>query len=74
MKYQLVIQVPISLQQAVARLGVSKIREISLAIAFRVGVFKLKGFQQEVTALFQHSISAAFSAMKRSPPPAPTST
>ena len=52
----------VSLQQAVARLGVQKIREIALAIAFRVGVFKLKGFEAEVTALFQHSVSAAMFA------------
>jgi putative nucleotidyltransferase with HDIG domain len=54
----------VSLQQAVARLGVQKIREISLAIAFRVGVFKLKGFEQEVTALFQHSVGAAMFAQE----------
>lgn len=54
----------VSLQQAVARLGVQKIREISLAIAFRVGVFKLKGFEKEVTGLFQHSVSAAMFAQE----------
>jgi putative nucleotidyltransferase with HDIG domain len=54
----------VSLQQAVSRLGVQKIREISLAIAFRVGVFKLKGFEPEVTALFQHSVSAAMFAQE----------
>lgn len=54
----------VSLQQAVVRLGIQKIREISLAIAFRVGVFKLKGFETEVTALFQHSLSAAMFAQE----------
>ncbi len=54
----------VSLQQAVARLGVQKIREISLAIAFRVGVFKLKGFEAEVKALFQHSVSTALFAQE----------
>lgn len=54
----------VSLQQAVARLGVAKIREISLAIAFRVGVFKLKGFEAEITALFQHSVAAAMFAQE----------
>jgi putative nucleotidyltransferase with HDIG domain len=53
-----------SLQQAVARLGVQKIREISLAIAFRVGVFKLKGFEQEVASMFQHSVGAAMFAQE----------
>lgn len=54
----------VSLQQAVARLGVQKIREISLAIAFRVGVFKLKGFEAEVSSMFQHSVSAAMFAQE----------
>lgn len=54
----------VSLQQAVARLGVQKIREIALAIAFRVGVFKLKGFEAEVTAMFQHSVSTALFAQE----------
>jgi putative nucleotidyltransferase with HDIG domain len=54
----------VSLQQAVARLGVQKIREISLAIAFRVGVFKLKGFEPEVAAMFQHSVGAAMFAQE----------
>jgi putative nucleotidyltransferase with HDIG domain len=54
----------VSLQQAVARLGVQKIREIALATAFRVGVFKLKGFEREVTSLFQHSVSAAIFAQE----------
>lgn len=53
-----------SLEQAVARLGVQKIREIALAIAFRVGVFKLKGFEPQVTALFQHSVAAALFAQE----------
>lgn len=54
----------VSLQQAVARLGVQKIREIALAIAFRVGVFKLKGFEHEITAMFQHSVGAAMFAQE----------
>jgi putative nucleotidyltransferase with HDIG domain len=54
----------VSLQQAVARLGVQKIREISLAIAFRVGVFKLKGFELEITALFQHAVAAGMFAQE----------
>lgn len=54
----------VSLPQAVARLGVRKIREIALAIAFRVGVFKLKGYETEVAAMFQHSVAAAFFAQE----------
>jgi putative nucleotidyltransferase with HDIG domain len=54
----------VSLQQAVARLGVQKIREIALAIAFRVGVFKLKGFEPQITAMFQHSVATALFAQE----------
>lgn len=54
----------VSLQQAVARLGVQKIREISLAIAFRVGVFELEGFEPEITSWFRHSVSAAMFAQE----------
>lgn len=54
----------VSLQQAVARLGVQKIREIALAIAFRVGVFKLKGYENEVAAMFQHAVSAGLFAQE----------
>lgn len=54
----------VSLQQAVARLGVQKIREIALAIAFRVGVFKLKGYEAEVASMFQHSVGAAMFAQE----------
>jgi len=53
-----------SLEQAITRLGMQKIREIALAIAFRVGVFKLKGYEPQVTALFQHSVGAAMFAQE----------
>jgi putative nucleotidyltransferase with HDIG domain len=53
-----------SLPQAVARLGVQKIREISLAIAYRVGVFELEGFEPELTSWFRHSVSAAMFAQE----------
>jgi putative nucleotidyltransferase with HDIG domain len=54
----------VSLQQAVARLGLKKIREIALAIAFRVGVFELKGFDAELSAMFQHAVAAALFAQE----------
>lgn len=53
-------RVPIvSLQQAVSRLGMVKIREISLLITCQSRVFKVKGFDEQVRALFRHSVAAA---------------
>jgi putative nucleotidyltransferase with HDIG domain len=49
----------VSLQQAVARVGASKIREISLVIACKTGVFKVKGFEREIAEIFQHSVATA---------------
>src|SRR3982750_152402 len=46
----------VSLQQAVARVGATKIREIALIIACRTGVFKAKGYEQELDEVFSHSI------------------
>jgi len=53
-----------SLEQAITRLGMQKIREVALAIAFRVGVFKLKGYEPQVAALFQHAVGAAMFAQE----------
>ncbi len=49
----------VSLQQAVSRVGVAKIREVALVIACRTGVFKAKGFEREIDAIFEHSIAVA---------------
>src|SRR5262249_25122517 len=53
-----------SLQQAVARVGSAKIREISLIIACRTGVFKVKGFEREVADTFKHSVATALFAQE----------
>jgi putative nucleotidyltransferase with HDIG domain len=54
----------VSLQQAVARVGVGKIREIALVIACKTGVFKAKGYEQEIDEVFKHSIACALFAQE----------
>jgi len=54
----------VSLQQAVARVGAVKIREIALIIACRTGVFKAKGYETEIDEVFRHSIGTALFAQE----------
>jgi len=54
----------VSLQQAVARVGAVKIREIALVIACRTGVFKAKGYEREIDEVFTHSIGTALFAQE----------
>jgi putative nucleotidyltransferase with HDIG domain len=54
----------VSLQQAVSRVGAVKIREIALIIACRTGVFKAKGYEKEIDAVFSHSIGTALFAQE----------
>jgi putative nucleotidyltransferase with HDIG domain len=54
----------VSLQQAVARVGAAKIREIALVIACRTGVFKAKGYEREIDDVFRHSIATALFAQE----------
>jgi putative nucleotidyltransferase with HDIG domain len=54
----------VSLQQAVARVGAAKIREIALVIACRTGVFKAKGYEREIDEVFRHSIATALFAQE----------
>jgi putative nucleotidyltransferase with HDIG domain len=54
----------VSLQQAVARVGAIKIREIALVIACRTGVFKAKGYEREIDLVFSHSIGTALFAQE----------
>lgn len=49
----------VSLQQAVSRLGMKKIKEIALLIATQTKVFKVPGYDAQVRAIFKHSIAAA---------------
>src|SRR3954463_5015009 len=54
----------VSLQQAGARGGAIKIREIALVIACRTGVFKAKGYEQQIDEVFKHSIATALFAQE----------
>jgi len=54
----------VSLQQAVARVGAVKIREIALVIACRTGVFKAKGYEKQIDEVFSHSIGTALFAQE----------
>ncbi len=49
----------VSLQQAVSRLGMKKIREISLLVACQAKVFRVPGFDAALRAIFKHCIAAA---------------
>lgn len=46
----------VSLQQAVARLGMGRIRDIAMIIACQVGVFRVPGFDAEMRRLFTHAL------------------
>lgn len=52
----------VTVQQAVARLGSSRIREAAMMIACQAGVFRVAGFEREVRSQFQHSIACALFA------------
>jgi putative nucleotidyltransferase with HDIG domain len=49
----------VSLQQAVSRLGMKKIREMALVVACQAKVFRVPGQEARVRDLFRHSIAAA---------------
>jgi putative nucleotidyltransferase with HDIG domain len=49
----------VSLDQAVARMGLAKIRSICLTIACKGEIFQADGFSDEVRHLFKHSLAAA---------------
>jgi len=49
----------VSLQQAVSRLGMKKIREIALLIATQTKAFRVAGCDTQVRATFRHSLATA---------------
>jgi putative nucleotidyltransferase with HDIG domain len=49
----------VSLQQAVSRLGMKKIREIALLVACQAKVFRVPGFDNKIRVLFRHCVAAA---------------
>ncbi|HEX4339058.1 MAG TPA: HDOD domain-containing protein [Polyangiaceae bacterium] len=49
----------VSLQQAISRLGMHQVREIALAIVCESRVFRVKGFEKELTEVFRHCLATA---------------
>jgi putative nucleotidyltransferase with HDIG domain len=49
----------VSLQQAVSRLGMKKIKEMSLVVACQAKVFRVPGYDARIRELFRHSVAAA---------------
>lgn len=54
----------VSLQQAVARLGIDRIREIVLIVSCKSRVFDVAGFESEIRDSFKHSLAAAIFAQE----------
>jgi putative nucleotidyltransferase with HDIG domain len=48
----------VSLQQAVSRLGMTQLCEIAYTVSVQGCVFKVKGYENEVSALWQHTVGA----------------
>ncbi len=49
----------VSLQQAVARLGTTVLREIAVAASLQSGVFKVPGFEAELATMWRHALATA---------------
>jgi len=49
----------VSLQQAVSRLGMERVRDVALAIACGTRVFAVRGFAKEVRAELRHALGTA---------------
>jgi HD-like signal output (HDOD) protein len=49
----------VSLQQAVSRLGMIQLSEIAYTVSVKSRVFKVKGYEHGVRALWQHAVGAA---------------
>lgn len=54
----------VSLDQAIARLGVTTIKQILLVIASQARVFRAAGFETEVRAVFSHCLTTALFAQE----------
>jgi putative nucleotidyltransferase with HDIG domain len=54
----------VSLQQAVSRLGMQKVREVALMISMQTRVFDVKGYATELKALFAHAVATAVFAQE----------
>lgn len=49
----------VSLQQAVARLGLNTVTEIAFVASVQSGTFKVKGFEAELGRLWRHAVASA---------------
>lgn len=49
----------VSLQQAVARLGMSLLGEIAIAVSLQGDLFKAPGFEAQITQLLRHALTSA---------------
>lgn len=58
------VQPVASLQQAVARLGATQLRQLAVMIACESRVFVAPGFEAEVSTLFRHSLATALYAQE----------
>ena|GEM_PF-142002 len=54
----------VSLQQAVSRLGMGRVREVALLISMQARVFAVAGFAVELNAIFRHAIATALFAQE----------
>ena len=54
----------VSLQQVIGRLGLATITQLALAVATRMRVFAVAGFEPEVRATFRHSLASALFAQE----------
>lgn len=52
----------VSLQQAVARLGLNTVTEIALVASLQSGTFKVPGFESELKTLWRHAIASGLFA------------
>lgn len=52
----------VSLQQAISRLGLNRLREITLAASVQGSVFNLPGHEKTITYLWQHSLGSSMYA------------
>ena len=52
------------LQQALARLGMSAVREIALLISVKTRTFQVRGYEQKLKDQFRHSLGAALFAQE----------
>ncbi len=54
----------VSLQQALARLGMSAVREIALLISVKTRTFQVRGYELQLKEQFRHSLGAALFAQE----------